>query len=80
MKYAEMFHTDPSICTEELTPEVLVEIGKCKYAIIQAAMPHWEALTGDNDEGVLACELEPMTPDFVRALARALTAVRSAAE
>jgi hypothetical protein len=26
--YADLFHTDPSICEEELTPEVLEEIGR----------------------------------------------------
>lgn len=70
--YASMFHTDPSICTEELTPEVLEEIGRLKYGIIEAVLPHWQALTNDSDMTTLANELEPMSPDFVRALAAAM--------
>ena len=70
--YATMFHTDPSICDEELTPEVIEEIGKAKFAIIQAVLPYWRDITSDDDRGVLAIELEPMTPDFIRALAKAL--------
>jgi hypothetical protein len=72
MKYAEMYHTDPSICDEELTPEVLEEIGKCKHDIIKAVMPNWTNITEDDDVGVLGCELESLTPDFIRALALTL--------
>lgn len=70
--YGSMFHTDPSICDEELTPEVLEKLGELKYKIVEAVLPHWQALTGDSDMGVLAIELEPMSPDFVRALAAAM--------
>jgi hypothetical protein len=70
--YADMFHTDPAICIEELTPEVLEEIGRLKYGICEAVVPHWKAITGDIDYGALGLELEPMSPDFVRALAAAL--------
>lgn len=74
MNYAEMFFTDPSITSEKLTPEVLEEIGRHKAKIIGAMLPYWKGLTGGCDAGVLAIELEQMTPDFVRALAQALAA------
>jgi hypothetical protein len=81
MTYAERFYTDPSITDEELTPEVLEEIGRHKHKIIEAALPHYLAITkdpSDHEHGqagqVLALELEPMTPNFVRALAAALKA------
>ena len=38
MTYAERYYTDPSICDEELTPEVLEEIGRhrgCAAALAQ---------------------------------------------
>lgn len=72
MTYAERYHTDPSITDEELKPAVLEEIGQHKHANIQAPLPHWKALTGDTDQDVLALELEPCTPDFIGALAKAL--------
>jgi hypothetical protein len=74
MQYAEMFTTDQSICDEVLTNEVMEEIGKCKAKIIAAVLPYWQNITGDDDPGVLAIELEPMTPDFIRALVRTLAA------
>jgi len=72
--YAEQFYTDPSITTEKLTPEVLEEIGRLKYGIVTAIMPHWKAVTGNDDGAVVGCELEPLTPDFIRSLAKALKA------
>jgi hypothetical protein len=72
MTYAERYYTDPSICDEELTPEVLEEIGRHKHNIIEAVLPHWP---NDGEYLVieaLALELKLMTPDFVRALAKAL--------
>jgi hypothetical protein len=60
---------------ETLTEEVMEEIGKHKHDIITAVMPHWEDVTGygaKESYDVLAIELEPLTPDFVRALAAAL--------
>jgi hypothetical protein len=79
LQFADQFHTDQFITNEELTPEVLEEIGKHKFDIIAAVSPHWQAITGYDDIGdvtsdVLALELEPMTPDFIRALAMALKA------
>jgi hypothetical protein len=53
------FHTDPSITDETLTPKVLEEIGRLKAEIINAVLPHWTRLTGDDDIDVLALELEP---------------------
>ena len=74
MNYAEQFYTDPSITDEVLTNEVMEEIGKYKAQIIADVLPYWEKLTGDRDVDVLAMELEPCTPDFIRALAQALAA------
>jgi hypothetical protein len=75
-EFATMFNTDPAITEEELTPAVLEEIGKLKYEIIQAIMPHWQAITSyscnDSNIDVLGIELEGSSPDFVRALAAAL--------
>jgi hypothetical protein len=68
--FATMFHTDPTITDEELTPAVMEEIGKAKYDIISAMLPF--AGNTDLDLDMLALELEPLTPTFIRALAAAL--------
>lgn len=73
--YAERYHTDPSITDEELTPAVLEEVGQLKHAIIQAVLPHFISGPADDDGVILdmlALELEPCTPDFIRALHKAL--------
>ncbi len=76
-EYANMFYLDPSILGgDELTPEELEEIGKCKYEIIKAAQMHWRDYkrAGDDNMGMLGCQLELMSPDFVHALAKAVKA------
>ena len=74
MNYAELFFINPALTTEKLTPAVLEEIGRAKATIIADVLPYWKSLTGDSDPGVLAIELEGLTPNFIRALAQALAA------
>jgi hypothetical protein len=37
-----------------------------------AIMPHWKAVTGNDDGAVVGCELDSLTPNFIRSLAKAL--------
>ena len=71
-----VFDTDPSIANETLTPEVLRELASLKMDIVDAILKHW---TTDFDEEARAChmeilalELNGLTPDFIRALAKAM--------